>query len=131
MYAIKMQRQQREDLSISNKKKSRLRDNMSGWNKVANALKNTFSMSTAVTDYEGSHKSFVIYPNPASGLITVDGKLKEINEVKIYNTIGREMNVYTKLVNGDKTKIVIDISNLNSGMYILRMGDIARVVYKH
>ena len=111
--------------------KTRLRDNMSGWNKVANALKNTFTISTAVTDYEDSDKNFIIYPNPTSGLITLESNLSSINDMKLYNIIGQEIIVYNKLVNADTTKIVIDISNLNSGMYILRMDNIARVVYKH
>ncbi|MFV0565688.1 MAG: T9SS type A sorting domain-containing protein [Flavobacteriaceae bacterium] len=52
-----------------------------------------------------------LHPNPASGILHIEN-LKEGSTVKIYNTLGQ------LVLTGDKG-LTIDVSNLDSGLYLL------------
>ena len=57
----------------------------------------------------------VIYPNPTNGLITISGVQE--GSINVLNTMGQ--TVYTDMLNLEKH--VLDLSHLNTGMYILRI----------
>jgi len=60
-----------------------------------------------------------LYPNPANNSITIENVM-QISNISIYNTLGQK--VYED--NFSKNKIIIDISNLNNGLYFLKTSDI-------
>ncbi len=61
-------------------------------------------------------KEVDIYPNPANNYIVVDGN--DIQEVEIYDMMGR------KVVSSDmQSSSVIEIDNLSSGIYMIRLVD--------
>ena len=62
-------------------------------------------------------KEFNIYPNPADNYIVVEGD--DIHNVEIYDRMGR------KVISSDmKSSSVIELDNLSSGIYLLRLIDI-------
>lgn len=58
-----------------------------------------------------------VYPNPSNGKLTVKNNNSEINEIELIDLSGKV--VYAKSVSGNET--VLDISNLNKGLYILKV----------
>lgn len=80
---------------------------------------------TTLSTTEVEAQEIVMYPNPASSFITIAGNEEVVDEVRIYNVIGKEV-LRANLVN-DK----INISALSSGMYIVNLiGDNVNVVKK-
>ena len=55
-----------------------------------------------------------IYPNPVVDFVNIESKM-EINSVAIYNEIGRLVST------NDEIFSKIDISNLNSGIYLMKI----------
>jgi len=79
-----------------------------------------FTLSTEDFDIA----SIMMYPNPAKDFITISNADK-IYEVVVFDVTGKEV-VRTKLVNGS-----VDISQLNSGMYLVNLiGNNTNVVKK-
>ena len=59
--------------------------------------------------------NFTIYPNPAKDYLILNSK-KEIKFVEICNFLGSQLSLYI-----DNFKSLINISNLQNGIYILKM----------
>ncbi len=62
-------------------------------------------------------KGFVVYPNPASSVLNVS-KIDNIKSISLINILGSELQTISNL-NSDNNSI--DISELNSGIYFLRI----------
>lgn len=64
----------------------------------------------------------VLFPNPATDLVTVKGDLVSLSTFKLLNAMGQDirMNV-TSYKQGDGT-LVLDISSLRSGVYLVKNG---------
>eukprot|EP01035_Chromulina_nebulosa_P018805 gene18805-24572_t len=74
---------------------------------------------TSVKDVSTYHAVFVkLYPNPTNSNVTVEGK--GIRSVAVWNVVGQVMSehVYKKT-----DKVTVDISNLPSGVYMVRVND--------
>jgi hypothetical protein len=73
----------------------------------------------------------LIYPNPASYFITIEVKPSEGYKVQIFNTLGIEVGQSSLIVNSSDTNgqagmlnlLKIDISNLPTGVYFIKIGD--------
>ena len=63
-----------------------------------------------VSDFDLS--SLTVYPNPTTGLVTIGAE--EVERVEVYNQIGVMVSRYTN-------ERVIDLGNLSSGIYMLRV----------
>ena len=61
-----------------------------------------------------------IYPNPSNNHIWIEGDSFELEQIKIYNVLGKEITIQTKIVEKSSTKIVIDLSNLIPAMYYIK-----------
>ena len=61
-----------------------------------------------------------VYPSPTSGNVTITGDVSEVelSELEIYDIAGRKMSAYQRI--GKKE---LDLSALESGIYIIRVGD--------
>ena len=66
-----------------------------------------------------------IYPNPASGLITVKGV--PMKEIEVYNTLGQRVKKET--CRG--SAIQLDVASLAAGVYVLRVIDDAMNAHSH
>ncbi|MCU0350138.1 MAG: T9SS type A sorting domain-containing protein, partial [Flavobacterium sp.] len=59
--------------------------------------------------------SFKVYPNPAKNLLNIDSA-SNVQSVSVYNVIGQE--VLNRTINS--TNANLDISSLNTGVYVIR-----------
>jgi len=101
--------------------KTRLRSDSSGWIKIANALSNTFSNTSLVSEGITANNKLKIYPNPGSNMITIEEDSLDEKELKIYNMLGQELSLYIKIINYTHHKITVNIENLPLGNYIFKL----------
>lgn len=79
---------------------------------------------------ETMESAYSIYPNPTSGVVTVEGE--NINVIAIYNAAGQLVNI----VRANGENVTVDMSSFGAGMYILNVIDnanntsVQRVVVK-
>jgi hypothetical protein len=59
----------------------------------------------------------IVYPNPSKDIINLQGLSAEINHVKIFNSIGREVNLDVKFIQRSGSNVQLDISLLHPGIY--------------
>lgn len=65
---------------------------------------------------------FSVYPNPTNGIFVIEGfkNSTEAEDIEIVNILGEQINMSnTQYFNG---RLIIDISLVSSGIYILRIG---------
>ena len=85
--------------------------------------------SVSVEEYN-LNTTISIYPNPTNNKITIKGDNSEISEIRIYNMQGQDFSLSVKPVKNGKNSIVVDLSNLPSGMYLLRTQNTTHKVFK-
>ena len=73
-----------------------------------------------------------IFPNPTTGELRIESEELRINDIEIFDVIGK--NVFTSQVSEISPEIVINISHLQSGFYFLRItteaGEVVKKVLK-
>ncbi len=77
--------------------------------------------STPITAIKESlyDKPFVIFQNPLKSELTVKSNLQPILEIELYNSSGNKVSM--KRMNSQATEIMIDISKLPIGVYLLQI----------
>ncbi len=78
----------------------------------------TASVATHLNSYNNKNK-IEIYPNPAKTIIRLSNIPKTCNSIDIINAEGKKL----KHINKNQMKKAISISNLNSGIYLLRFNN--------
>jgi hypothetical protein len=88
-------------------------------NDVEIDFNNNCGLKLAGNNFEGEKtEELLVYPNPATGSVTIKFPSKDSAEISIANFFGQI--VYTKNLQGiNETQI--DVSNLPSGMYVVRL----------
>ena len=93
---------------------------------VSGSIDPNFVQSSMVVDYVRVYQNnlsidddsltsiFKIYPNPSSGMIHIKTEV-QIERLELYNTIGQ------LVVSKDDNTKQIDVQNLNSGIYVLKI----------
>ena len=82
------------------------------------------TISTGINDIKNSN--IKIYPNPTNNIINIEGLNKnENNTIQIFDVQGKL--VITKTINEKGT---IDISELNKGVYLIKIGEVAQRIVK-
>lgn len=102
--------------------KLKLRNDISGWNKVSTALKNIFSCQASLTikdDYLQDN-ILTIYPNPTSDTFTIKGFNITLKEIEFFSLLGHKLNNKVNIYRLDNTKILVDMSKLSDGFYIVK-----------
>ncbi len=61
-----------------------------------------------------------IYPNPATNHVTIEGTELELNHIRIYNMYGQDIKNNIEILENNQSKKILDLSNLNSGAYIIK-----------
>ncbi len=90
---------------------------LSGVNTVTNCASETsVTILCNVGINEAADQQVVIYPNPATTLVTIESA-HAINNISIYNTVGQQ--VYAAGAQGTKT--TMNVSNYANGTYMMRM----------
>ena len=67
---------------------------------------------------EAQAKTFALYPNPANNVLSISSVDAGIEQVQIFNVLGQQ--VFSKKFNNNLNE-TIDISALNSGMYLVQI----------
>ena len=86
------------------------------WQLSQDPIKIDFNASCATTNVENNELlDFSMYPNPASNRLNISAK-ETIKNAQIFNILGKNvMNI-----NVNATKASIDVSNLTSGIYLIK-----------
>lgn len=72
---------------------------------------------------EESISEMALYPNPTSGLITIDlsSKTNQSVRISVVDLTGREVDTRFESIQSGENKLLIDYSSLLSGMYLLSL----------
>ena len=68
-----------------------------------------------------NYPSLRVYPNPATGQLTIDNGQLIIDNVEIYSVVGQKLNNYQ--LSTVNSQLIIDVSGLASGMYFLKINN--------
>jgi len=71
-----------------------------------------------------------VFPNPTVSQITIVGNSSELEKVAIYNTVGQNVTILTQQIENNGTRVVIDITQLSSGIYYIKTETTANKLYK-
>ena len=64
---------------------------------------------------DNNQNEFSVYPNPANGYVNISSKVSGDKNIAIYNVLGKQ--VINTIISSER----LDISNLNSGVYIMKI----------
>jgi hypothetical protein len=78
-------------------------------------IDNVYFYSDTAGTSSFSQANINMYPNPTTGLVTIDGS-KIIDAVSVYNVLGQEILKLTP----NATNTSIDISQFNTGVYVVK-----------
>jgi hypothetical protein len=113
--------------------RSRLRSSVSGWNKIQNALRTTFTCTPLSTKEVLTPKQPKVYPNPVFQSTTIEWAEKEgINEANlIYNFQGQNLSKQISVLYKETNKVTISLGKLPRGYYIIRLNNSILKIYKN
>lgn len=77
-----------------------------------------------------SETGISVYPNPFYHQITMEGDETELKDIRVYNILGQNVTSQTSKLRIDDAKLIIDLSQLNSGFYFINTKTIAYKVFK-
>lgn len=82
----------------------------------------------SITDIASSEADMLLYPNPAKGMFTIESEflINNTDEIILYDLLGRKALVQKQEVKS--SKIMVNVSSLPRGVYILMAGPYMRRV---
>jgi len=90
---------------------------------------NTVNTNTlSISNYSISNTS--IYPNPTSNTIKLVGEIEFLGDITVYNNLGQNITKHTNVSKVNNNLVIIDLSNLNTGLYYIKTKTTANKVYK-
>ena len=94
-------------------------DGSVGWYTISDIpmLRMNFDPSTAVSVSEVKQNIFNVYPNPTSGVFSLELNDNKSYDITIFNSLGQK--VYNNVVNS--TSMLIDLEKLESGVYTIEL----------
>jgi len=84
----------------------------------------------SIIENPNSNNKIQVFPNPATNKITVQGNLEELEKITLYNFLGQDASNFVNIIHSSHRDAIIDISNLNSGIYFLKTKTTTNKVYK-
>lgn len=75
-------------------------------------------------------ESLAIYPNPTKQEITIQGQHILPESLKIYNELGQDLSNKIRIIDHNTNYTIIDLSNLNTGIYLLQSPYFTRKIQK-
>lgn len=81
------------------------------------------STLTSTTDIQSKISNFPIYPNPANNILTIQTPQFPIKNLKIFDTLGKEISISKNQISKNKNETQLNISSISSGIYLLRLTD--------
>ncbi len=77
-----------------------------------------------------SENELLVYPNPAADWLMVRGKGSKLGEVKVFNSLGQLMTVKTERGSQASTQVILNLTTLPPGLYLVKTAMGTRRVYK-
>lgn len=104
--------------------KTRLRDNLAGWNKMANAIIATFPCMPVGVEQPARPLQIEVYPNPSTGHIRVRSSEPLATELlQLYNALGENVTARVEGSSVDPFSTTFELSGLPVGLYYLHFGN--------
>jgi hypothetical protein len=72
-----------------------------------------------------------VYPNPFYDQITLEGMETELKEINIYTILGQNVTAQTKLITKNENKLVMDLSELKLGIYVIKTKTATYKIFKY
>jgi hypothetical protein len=76
----------------------------------------------------GNESALSIYPNPTSDLLQVNGKTNQPYNLKLFNSLGKEVEI--NVVASGNNSVTLSISNIPIGVYYLRSQNLSYKIVK-
>lgn len=89
-----------------------------------------YSQIKSVSFRSNSSSRVEVFPNPAHNKITIKANEKELENIKIYNMMGQDVSNLTTQFSKTENSLIIDLSNLTKGLYILETTSTSKKVHK-
>ena len=86
---------------------------------------NTTNINSANTNH-----TIKIFPNPTAGYITIEGDKVELKSIQIYNMLSQELSINYCAEIDKENNVSIDLSKLNSGIYIIKTATLTANFFK-
>lgn len=77
-----------------------------------------------------SNYNVSMYPNPTRSTIKLVGEIEALGGITIYNHLGQNITDLTTISKVNNNLIIIDLSNLNSGLYYIKTSTTTNKVFK-
>jgi len=110
--------------------KTKLRDDITGWDKVANALNATFACTYLSTNDTPSIYPLHAYPNPVTDRITIKGSKTATDQIRLFSVLGQNFVSTITIVQEQSNEIILDLSSIPPGIYILSLNNQTKVIHK-
>jgi hypothetical protein len=90
----------------------------------------SYSDITIVRAKEGPLQPLKYYPNPFTNRLIIEGAALLPKEVKMYDLAGNNVTAKIQIVSHTKNQLILDVSNLSTGSYIVKTSQDSEVVIK-
>ena len=103
--------------------RTRLRNNLAGWNKMANAVQAIFPCVTVGVEQLEQEMPLSIFPNPSRGQVRIEGDIElDDRALFLFNHLGQDVSSHLRVSRVGEKAISLDLSSLPGGLYFLRCG---------
>lgn len=92
--------------------------------------KPTYSKIRSITMENAGNSLIKIFPNPITNQLTIIGDASELEEVKIYDSYGKDVTNRMKILNRSGNQMSVDLSRLSNGLYFVKTKKVVKKVYK-
>lgn len=92
--------------------------------------KSSYSSVKSLNITENPSSSIKIYPNPAESQITVSSDVSNLTDLRILNVLGQDVTNLVNLKSNESQIIIVDLSNLETGIYFVNVNSKTTKVYK-
>jgi hypothetical protein len=89
----------------------------------------SYSQIRSVNIENLTNSAIKIYPNPAYDQVILIGNALELEQIKVFNTLGQDVSIFTKIIEKNEGKTIIDLSNLISGKYYIKTKNTSNIIY--
>lgn len=89
-----------------------------------------YSSLRSVNIQPEENSSITIYPNPSNNKITITGDQIQFEAISIINSLGQNVTPLTKIEKQGEETVIVDLSDLSSGLYFIKTKTTANKFYK-
>ncbi|MFT6503594.1 MAG: hypothetical protein ACJASQ_003732 [Crocinitomicaceae bacterium] len=90
----------------------------------------SYSQVMSVNNVTTGASDIQIYPNPTMNVVTLETKHSVFDTILVYDVYGRNITSLLNFIEISKHKVMIDLSNLDSGVYSIQTGNTVKRIIK-